>query len=199
MLPLNPELLVSTATALASWEYQRNPRDAELDRASADAKRGDASLRFVQFLGFWSHFAHDSRASSWPLPNSNRITELFNFAMEHNGPRLDPVAGDIFLLASFRGCRHVRAGIIAVVETVGTLLKGSADFVCTTIEGELGTDRSVSQVPAVRLVRRRLSPAFGDCFIRWWGLAAQTSSGGVGCKMPENLITLDRVRRRRPL
>jgi hypothetical protein len=197
MLPLKPELLVSTATALASWEYQRNTKDAELDRASADAKRGDATLRFVQFLGFWSHFAHDSHCSSWPLPHSNRITELVNFAMEHNGLGLEPVAGDIFLLSSFRRCRHVRAGIVVVVETVGTMLDGSADFVCTTIEGELGADHSVSRVPAARLVRRRLSLAFGDCFVRWWGLAAQTSPAVVEYKVPKNLITLDRVRRRR--
>jgi hypothetical protein len=200
MLPLKPELLVSTATALASWEYQRNTKDAELDRASADAKRGDATLRFVQFLGFWSHFAHDSHCSSWPLPHSNRITELVNFAMEHNGLGLEPVAGDIFLLSSFRRCRHVRAGIVVVVETVGTMLDGSADFVCTTIEGELGApaaDNAPSRLENVRLVRRRLSPAVGDCFIRWCGLGAHALPATFEYQVPKNMLSLDRAGRER--
>ena len=61
MLPLEPELLVATATVLASWEYLRNEQDVEHDRASADAKRREASLQFIHFAGFWSHYDRESR------------------------------------------------------------------------------------------------------------------------------------------
>jgi hypothetical protein len=197
MLPLTPHFLVLTATAYASCKYQQSAEDAEQDRANADAARGDASLRFVHFAGFWSHFTHLGRCSSWPLPASDHIEEFVEVAEQFNGIAPTPLAGDVFLLASPDAARHVRAGIVAAVETTRTMLNGCLAFVCTTIEGELGADHSVSRVPAARLVRRRLSLAFGDCFVRWWGLAAQTSPAVVEYKVPKNLITLDRVRRRR--
>jgi hypothetical protein len=41
-------------------------------------------------------------------------------------------------------------------------------------------------------VRRRLSPALGDCFIRWCDLAARTSRPTVEYMEPKNLVTVDR-------
>ena len=199
MLSLKPELLVSTATALVSWEYQRKALEAEHDRNSADAKRAEASLRFVHFAGFWSHYGHENHHSSWPLHRSEHIAELTDFAEQHRGRWLTPAAGDVFLLASIRADRHVRAGIIAVVESMGMLLDGCPDFICTTIEGELGAARTDLAAPRVtaRFVRRRLSPGFGDAFIRWCDLAPEASPAAVEYEVPRNLVILDRTVRRR--
>ena len=136
MLPLKPEPLVATAIALASWEYQRNT-GVEHDRASADAKRPDASLRFVHFAGFWSHYDPESRLSSWPLRRSIGITDLAGYVEQHHRLESRPDTGDVFLLANYDASRHVRAGIIASVEEVRTMLNDTPEFVCTTIEGEL--------------------------------------------------------------
>lgn len=200
MQPLKPELLVSTATALASWEYQRKAAEAEHDRALADAKRGDASLRFVHFAGFWSHFDHGIRLSSWPLTRSAGVTTLSDVVEQNHGLESSPTAGDVFLLASHRRNRHVRAGIVAAVETVGTMVDGSAEFVCTTIEGEFGParpDAGAVRIPVVRLVRRRLSRAFGDSFIRWCNLPPQAWPATLEYAVPHNLPILDQDSDRR--
>src|SRR5690242_1890792 len=106
MLPLKPQLLVSTATALAAWYGQGEPQDTDdADRATADARRPGASLRFVHFAGFWSHFGRETRGSSWPLPRFERLEELQEFAEEHHGLEAIPAAGDVFLLASFEASR----------------------------------------------------------------------------------------------
>src|SRR5256885_9284121 len=124
MLPPTPRLVLSTATALASCEYQRTPPEADDDRASVNATRRDASLRFVHFVGFWSHFALERGSSSWPLPQSQRFEALTRFARQHGILAPSPTLGDVFLLSSASGNRHVVAGIVAVVEPVTTMLNG---------------------------------------------------------------------------
>jgi len=198
MLPLKPEPVVATAIAVASWEYQRNT-DVEHDRASADAKRRDASLRFVHFVGFWSHYDPESRLSSWPLSRSIGITDLAGYVEQHHRLESRPAKGDVFLLANYDGTRHVRAGIIAAVEEVRTMLNDSPEFVCTTIEGELGAldaGSAALQIPVARLVRRRLSGAYGDRFIRWCDLPPQAWPAALEYRIPGNLVTLARRSRR---
>jgi hypothetical protein len=190
-----PHLLVSTATALASWELHRNAQDADVDRMIGDPARSIASLGFVHFAGFWSHFAPDVGCSSWTLPECKRVEEIVEFAEERGGVVARPMAGDVFLLASSRADCHVLAGIVSVVEHVTETLNGSLTFVCTTIEGELGATAGgdgAPRIPTARVVRRRLSPAYGDCFIRWCDLAARTSRAAVEYMEPKNLVTIDR-------
>jgi hypothetical protein len=198
MLPLKPEFLVATAVALASWEFQRNT-DVEHDRASADAKRRDASLRFVHFAGFWSHYDPESRLSSWPLTRSIGVTDLAGYVEQHHRLESRPATGDVFLLANYDGCPHVRAGIVAAVDEVRTMLNDTPEFVCTTIEGELGAldaGSAAVHIPAARLVRRRLSGAFGDRFIRWCDLPPQAWPAALEYRIPE-LVTLGRRSRRK--
>ena len=194
MLPRIPHLLVSTATALASWELHRNAQDPDVDRKITEPARSEASLAFVHFAGFWSHFASERGYSSWTLPECKHIEEIAEFAEDQGGIVARPLAGDVFLLASSRADCHVLAGIISVVEEVVTTLKGSPTFVCTTIEGELGAadDGNPSCIPTARVVRRRLSAAYGDCFIRWCDLAARTSRPAVKYMEPKNIVTIDR-------
>ncbi|HEY2374689.1 MAG TPA: hypothetical protein VGH98_01825 [Gemmatimonadaceae bacterium] len=196
MLRQMPHLLLSTATALASWELHRNAQDPDVDRSISEPARSEASLAFVHFAGFWSHYAPDFGCSSWTLPECKRVENIADFAEEQGGIVASPLAGDVFLLASARGDRHVLAGIISVVEQVSSMLNGSLTFICTTIEGELGAtgdDGAAPCVPTARVVRRRLSAAFGDCFIRWCDLAARTSRPAVEYMEPKNLVTIDRA------
>lgn len=195
MLPRMPHLLVSTATALASWELHRNAQQPDIDRAITEPVRSDASLGFVHFAGFWSHYAPDFGCSSWTLPECKRVEEIAEFAEEQGGIVASPMAGDVFLLASSRADCHVLAGIISVVEQVKETLNGSLTFVCLTIEGELGAvdaGDAAPCVPTARVVRRRLSPVYGDCFIRWCNLAARTSRPAVKYMEPKNIVTVDR-------
>ena len=200
MLPLKPEPLVATGTALASWECQRNAQDVEQDRASADAKCRDASLWFVHFAGFLSYYDHKSRLSSWPLTRSTGVTGLADYIEQHYRLESRPSAGDVFLLANFRGDQHVRAGIVAAVQEVRTMMDDSLEFVCITIEGELGplgAGTAALHAPAARLVRRRLSPSFGDSFIRWCNLPPQAWPAPPEYRIPENLVMLERDSRRK--
>jgi len=197
MLLLMPRLLVSAGTTLASCEFEGKPVEADGDRSLASVTRRDASLRFVHFTGFWSHFALDRGCSSWPIPESKRIGQLPRFARERQALAPSPAVGDIFLLGSAQGNSHVLAGIVAAVETVTTMLNDVRAYVCTTIEGELAPARPGALAPrvSVRLVRRRLSPAFGDCFIRWCELPAHASPVSIAYGEPQNLV---RARRARP-
>jgi hypothetical protein len=206
MLPLTPQLLVSTAIGLASWEQQRTIKEADDDRNLGDTALGEASLGFVQFVGFWSHFAADIGCSTWPLPPSAALADLASFAERRCALSPTPLAGDVYLLASVGADRHVIAGVVAVVQSMRRTMNGHPAFVCITIEGQLGVSRDTDtspSVPSVRLVRRRLSPVFGDCFIRWSDLGAQATralSSGLApldYEVPRDLVRADPARRRK--
>lgn len=197
MLPLTPQLLVSTATALGAWD-DRRVRDTDDGRPNADPTRADASLGFVHFAGFWSHIARGINYSSWPLLQCEHLEDVAQLADEYEAMAPAPLAGDVFLLASASAGRHVLAGIILIVETVTTLTNGCLAFLCVTAEGELDVleaGESTSRTAWARLVRRRLSPVFGDCFIRWGELPGSVSQIGVEYKAPENLLDPNRARR----
>jgi hypothetical protein len=200
MLPLKPQFLVSAATALAAWNGQREPQDAEDDRATTDASRTVASVRFVHFAGFWSHFTPETNCSSWPFTGAEGIEGLADLAEQHGGLESTPAPGDVFLLASF-GDRHVRAGVVVTLEMASTMLDGSLDFVCITIEGEVAIEGSESAENAdpvfitARLVRRRLSPGLGDRFIRWCRLSPLELPASVEYESAEDVVQFHRPRR----
>lgn len=200
MLSLEPQLLVSTATALAAWCGHREPQENEADRATTDASRTVASLRFLHFAGFWSHFAPATRCSSWPLPRCERLEDLADVAQQHGGLESTPAPGDVFLLASFGGDRHVLAGIVVSLEMASTMLDGSPDFSCTTIEGEVdieggeNVENAEPRLVSARLVRRRLSPGLGDRFIRWCAFAPQELPALIEYDVPTDVARLDRPR-----
>lgn len=199
MLPLTPRLLVSTATALASCDYHRTPADDDNDRTSTVPTRRDASLRFVHFAGFWSHFALDRGCSSWPLPRHMGFEALTRFARRQHALAPSPLVGDVFLLSSAGGERHALAGIVVVVESMTMMLNDVRAYICTTIEGEFGAARVGAANPGVtvRYVRRRLSPAFGDCFIRWCDIGSQASPVETEYREPTKLVRPQGSRRRK--
>lgn len=198
-LPM-PLLLTSSANVLAAQEYPRIEQEGPNERESTDAASADASLGFVHFVGFWSHFEPDSRRSTWPLPPSKRVHELADFATCHGTLASSPLAGDVFLLGSPAADRQVLAGIVMAVESMRALLDGGSAFVCQTIEGRLGLDGMGDAAPTVvnaRIVRRQLSVAYGDRFIRWCDLPRQASEVPVEYFVPENLVFADQIQARR--
>lgn len=199
MLTLTPQFLVSTATVLASYERQRKTKDIEGPDAPLDSERAERSLRFVHFAGFWSHYTPERFCSSWPLPLSTEIRGLAEFAAQRGGLAESPRAGDVFLLASVRAAGEWnRAGIVMGVETVRTMLSGEPAFVCLTAEGEVYGRAATPRVAQVRLVRRRLSSAFGDRFIRWCDLpSALTTVEGVVCSIAPNDVPAKQLTRKR--
>jgi hypothetical protein len=191
MLPLTPWLLVSNAMTLSAFEHRGRRKDADGGRPSATARGREASLGFVHYVGFWSHFSPSSGCSSWSLPLSVPLDGLTRFVREKSVLAPRPQAGDVFLLGSADGSRHAGAGIITNVEKVTTLLNGATAFVCTTVEGELyttGRDASAPRLTACQ-VRRQLSPAYGDCFIRWCDLAAKACPALTDYRVPKHLIS----------
>jgi len=191
MLPLTPWLLVSNAIMLTALEPRRKPKEAADSRPSVHARAREASLGFVNFLGFWSHYSPGAGCSSWPLPLAAPIAELTEFAEEQLVVAPRPQTGDVFLLGAVGGSRHVLAGIITAVERVTTMLNDEPAFVCMTVEGAVGAMRRDATAPRIsaRQVRRLLSPAHGDCFIRWCDLAAAASPAIVEYRLPKNLIS----------
>jgi hypothetical protein len=203
MLTLTPQLLVSTAIGLATCGPRPLVDDVRDYRGRADTKRGDASLRFVHFVGFWSHYTPGRACSSWPLPLSTEFADLARFADQHGGLAPNPRDGDVFLLASVRASQPALAGIVVAVETVTKMLNGGSAFICITAEGEVRRSGNSPRVANVHFVRRRLSPVFGDCFIRWCDLPARMSLAGSGAdtevryEVPNDLLSLKRTPRRR--
>lgn len=197
MLPLKPELLASTATALAAWYGQQEPQHTDEDRATPKARQATASLRFVHFAGFWSHFAPHSSCSSWPLPAAEGLEELAQIAEQQGAMEPAPVVGDVFLLASYDARRLVLAGIVANVELETEMLDGSRQFICHTIEGELAPDVDEDALPPVvsaRLVRRNLSTGLGDHFIRWCRFAPEATPAVIENEVAKDLVRVERVR-----
>jgi hypothetical protein len=191
MLPLTPWLLVSNAITITALEPRWKRKDANDGRAAGTARGREASLGFVHYVGFWSHFSPSSGCSSWSLPLSVPLDELTRFARQNSVLAPRPQPGDVFLLGAADGSRHVRAGIITNVEKVTTLLNDARAFVCMTVEGELVANGREAAAPriAARQVRRQLSPAYGDCFIRWCDLTAAASPAILEYRVPEYLIT----------
>lgn len=190
MLPLMPVVLLSTLHTLAAERQPRDAEDNDAERTSTNMAKSNPSLRFVHFVGFWSHFSDKTSCSTWPLPHSERLEDLAEFAERHGVLVPTPLAGDVFLLASASADHHVLAGFVADVERTRTLLNGCPAFVCTTIEGELGAPTLRAEAPSIsaRLVRRQLSPHFGDCFIRWCELDVHASEVTVEYEVSESLI-----------
>jgi len=204
MLTLMPQLLISTVTALASWERQRQIIVPGGSRARKNTDGGLASLRFVQFAGFWSHYMAGRYCSSWPLPPLGGTEELVRFVEEFEGCAPSPRAGDIFLLACIGDAGvHSRAGVVIEVESAKPTLNNRATFICITAEGEVRLTKKGPLFSRVGFVRRRLSLAYGDRFIRWCDLPVRVSPSGkdaetsVRHEVPDSLITLERARSRR--
>jgi hypothetical protein len=130
------------------------------------------SAAFVHHVGYWAHFDFAGSHSSWPLPATNDPRELYAFAEERAILADEPEQGDVFLLLSPVQKQLGRAGIIIEVEEVPCSPRRLPTWECLTVEGET-TEFGASTGPGIFVLRRQLSPARRDRFLRWTALDAR--------------------------
>ena len=168
MFHLSPQLLIATTRALAGMCITGEPDEdtvttGEFQNREASPNR---DARFVQECGFWSHYDHRTRTSSWPIPHGLTTEGLAMFGMQHGVLHDTPLSGDIFLQYSPASKSFIHSGVI--VEVLASFREGAEDpyFDVYTIEGDTDEMGRVRGGKTMR-VRRRLSAMMGDCFFRW--------------------------------
>ena len=118
---------------------------------------------FVHHVGYWSHYNHGTRRSSWPLPPTASCWVLGEFARERGVLVERPRVGDVFLLYSTKLLRFAHTGVVVEVDAHAS----SAEVaVCTTIEGNTNDDGSRNGYDTLRR-SRQFSVRDGHRFIRW--------------------------------
>jgi hypothetical protein len=139
----------------------------------------DWSTAFVNYVGYWSHYDHPARQSTWPLPPLATCDAIAAYALERELLLEDTAElGDIFVRCNGQK-RFVRAGIVIATVCVGQHMNtGRPYFDCDVIEGNSNIDGTVGGPHIVR-VARRLSMPIGDRLIRWTLLAERAGTDGI--------------------
>lgn len=174
MIRLDPVRLIAAASAFVGiGEEGGNNRGQVVDLFLRQVRQPPGQpwcAAFVHHVGYWSHFDHVSKSSSWPLPATASCWELGEFARVRAVLRRDPMPGDVFLVFSPELKRFAHTGI--VVSVAGTQTS-QADTVygCNTIEGNT-SDAGSRDGQATLSRQRSFSLARGDRFVRWTDLVA---------------------------
>jgi hypothetical protein len=104
MIAPSPRLLVGAANAFVGvGELSRDDRGPVVDmmlRQVGMPGDGGWSTAFVHHVGYWSHFDHATRTSSWPLPTLGDANALAQFGREQRIEREQPEPFDLFALYS---------------------------------------------------------------------------------------------------
>ena len=173
MVRLSPQLLIVTAGALVGVGVDGERAFAtpsEVTPAIDVAPKAESSaswnIRFLDHCGYWSHYDHRSRHSSWPIPQRLGAHELAAFGASRDILRKIPSPGDLFLQYARRQSSFVHAGVVVLVNDTGSMDAGAPYFDVYTIEGDTDHAGRLRGGRAMR-VRRRLSPSLGDRFLRW--------------------------------
>jgi hypothetical protein len=180
MFHLDAQLLIATTRALAGlgvageqFPGAATPINPDIGGALHEAERGSWDAQFIQRCGYWSHYDHRSRTSSWPIPAELTSTpELAQFGDAHGILRDAPRPGDIFLQWGPPEKAFVHSGVVAEVLASRQFRGKPPHFDLYTIEGDTDEFGRLKGGKAMR-VRRGLSPAMGDRFLRWTDLECQ--------------------------
>lgn len=169
IVPLTPALLVAAANSfigLAEEGGDNHGQMIERFLAAVHQPPGEPwCAAFVYHVGYYSHYNHVSRISSWPLPATASCYELGLFAERKGVLTHWPEVGDVFLKYNRKLGRFAHTGIVVGVDE-GDPLEDVGVHVCTTIEGNTNDDGSRNGTATLRKVRRFVE-ADGDRFIRW--------------------------------
>ena len=176
MIPLTPALVIATANAFVGLGTKLALEECFLREVWAGAKAASVlrwDTAFVHHVGYWSHYHHKAKQSSWPLPPTATPPELAQIAAARDALVDDPMPGDLFLLWSPAREEFLRTGIVVEVGKKRRKdLDGSRYRECVTIEGD--TDPTMARGGgAVLRHERRLSSARTDRFVRWTALDAR--------------------------
>jgi hypothetical protein len=130
---------------------------------------GEWSAAFIHHVGFWSHFDHFGRVSSWPVPALADPPALGRYADERGVLLADdePMHGDLFLKYSSVRKAYVRAGIILGVTGRGGRFETGDPFIeCSVIEANSDLAGTIGG-PSIVNITRQLSIARHDRIVRW--------------------------------
>ena len=116
-------------------------------------------------VGYYAHYDHVSKMSTWPLPPTASCYELGRFALRHMILEREPAVGDVFLKYDAKLRRFGHTGIVVSVHA-GDPQEDLGIHVCTTVEGNTNDNGSPNGNATLRRVRRFSEPK-GDRFIRW--------------------------------
>jgi len=186
MIPLTPSFLIAAANTLIGLREEGLNRGQMVELFLRGVHRGAGQpwpAAFVHHVGYWSHFDHEARKSSWPLPATASCYVLARDAKRLDVLRDEPQDGDVFLLWNVQRASFEHTGIVACVRREGEKWGRGAWYDCDTIEAKRHV--GVSTDGGVRRCVRRFYPKAGDRFIRWADLdqrslvdqPAQTCSG----------------------
>jgi len=170
MTILTPSLLVAAATSFVGiGEDGGDNRGQVVELFLREVRQPPGQpwcAAFVHHVGFWSHWDHSAKQSSWPLPATASCWELGEFARVRAILRKDPQAGDVFLVYNKQFQRFAHTGVVASVSRALATPAGDTVYACTTVEGNTSDDGS--RDGRLTLTRtRRFSSRAGDRFIRW--------------------------------
>lgn len=169
LVPLTPSFLVAAANAfIGVGEQGGDNRGQMVERflKSVSLPPGQPwCAAFVYHVGFWSHYDHGLRRSSWPLPATGSCEALAAAARKHGLLRSEPYVGDIFLLYSRLQRRFSHTGIVVGVQDEHRVHDRDV-HTCHTIEGNTNDDGSANGHTTLRKTRT-LREADGHRFIRW--------------------------------
>src|SRR5256885_2271808 len=101
MIALTPSYLVAAATAFTGLgeEGDNNGQMVELFLREVRQPPGQPwCAAFVHHVGYWSHYDHRTKYSSWPLPATASCWQLGEFARDRKLLETEPQTGDVFLL-----------------------------------------------------------------------------------------------------
>ena len=168
--PVSPRSFLAAATALIGADALLAVEVSALITPHHDERTlpaaGEWDAAFVRYVGYWSHYDHARRASTWPLPHAGSPEELVGAAHVLGLMRLVPEPADIFTTWSAARRQFVRTGIIVSVTDRRLGTDGTPYYACVTLEGNVNA-RADARGPLVRCVRRCVSADWGDRFIRW--------------------------------
>src|SRR5688500_5652994 len=100
MITLSPALLVASANAflgLGEDGGDNRGQMVELFLREVHQEPGQPwCAAFVYHVGFWSHYDHKSKRSSWPLPATASYAYLGEWAAMKGVYKTDAQLGDVF-------------------------------------------------------------------------------------------------------
>ena len=174
-MPLSPHQFIATTRDMARLGSRTEKSFLQSALAPAldtPGRRGD--VRLIDHCGFTSHFDAQNNCSDWPIPTGMTVNELADFAEDGDLLTATPEPGDIFLQYSPIRKEFIHAGIVVDVTLSARLTRKARFYEVYTIEGDVDQNGWPGGGRTMK-IRRHLSSAFGDRFIRWSALGAEAA------------------------